>query len=84
MEIDLTGLVLPERIDIVETSEDFGSQGSWPTHPQLLDWLAREFIESGWDVKHMLLGSTTEQIVRLAQCPVPDRPRLTFAKQCLC
>jgi hypothetical protein len=39
---------------IVKTLEDFGSQGSPPTHPQLLDWLATEFIASGWDVKHML------------------------------
>ncbi len=34
--------------------EDTGSQGEWPTHPKLLDWLAAEFIESGWDVQHMI------------------------------
>ena len=39
---------------LVDTPEDFGSQGSWPTHPQLLDWLAVEFIESGWDMKAMV------------------------------
>ncbi len=39
---------------IVSTLDDFGSQGKWPTHPRLLDWLALEFVESGWDVKHML------------------------------
>ncbi|MFT7669077.1 MAG: hypothetical protein ACI8X5_001777, partial [Planctomycetota bacterium] len=39
---------------LVASSGDFGSQGDWPTHPELLDWLAVEFMECGWDVQHML------------------------------
>jgi hypothetical protein len=39
---------------IVKSLEDFGTQGAFPTHPELFDWLAVEFIEGGWNVKHML------------------------------
>jgi hypothetical protein len=38
---------------IVATSEDFGIQGEAPSHPQLLDWLACEFMDNGWSIKHM-------------------------------
>ncbi len=54
---------------IVCTSEDFGSQGQPPTHPELLDWLASEFRDSGWNVKKlmklMVMSSTYRQSSRV-------------------
>jgi hypothetical protein len=55
---------------LVETSDNFGSQGTPPTHPELLDWLACDFVEHGWDIKRMLktiaLSATYRQSSRAA------------------
>ena len=59
---------------IVETPEDFGSQGALPTHPQLLDWLAVSFVESGWDVRALLRTMVTSATYR--QSSVADQQHL--------
>jgi len=54
---------------LVKTLEDFGSQGEWPSHPGLLDWLAVDFMENGWNVKRtirqMVLSATYRQTSRV-------------------
>jgi hypothetical protein len=56
---------------LVKTAEEFGSQGEWPSHPELLDWLATEFVRSGWDVKAMQRRIVTSATYR--QDSIVDR-----------
>ncbi|MBS0030660.1 DUF1553 domain-containing protein [Chitinophaga sp. 22321] len=59
---------------IVKTSEDFGNQGEMPSHPELLDWLATSFIESGWNVKQLnkmiVMSATYRQDSRASKAAV--------------
>lgn len=60
-------------IGIVKTADDFGSQGEMPSHPELLDWLAVDFRENGWDMKkfyrQILLSATYQQSAKVT----PDK-----------
>jgi hypothetical protein len=57
---------------IVMTAEDFGIQGEPPSHPELLDWLATEFIRSGWDVKAMQRLMVTSATYRQSSKAAPE------------
>jgi mono/diheme cytochrome c family protein len=57
---------------IVKTAEDFGTQGEWPTHPELLDYLASEFVQSGWDVKKMQRLLVTSATYRQSSLATPE------------
>ncbi len=58
-------------IGLVSTSEDLGSQGEMPSHPELLDWLAVEFMENGWSLKHLhrliVMSATYRQSSRVTR-----------------
>jgi len=58
---------------IVKTPEDFGIMGAAPSHPELLDWLAVEFRESGWDVKKMIKLMLTSAVYRQSAATTPAK-----------
>jgi len=57
---------------IVETAGDFGNQGSWPSHPELLDWLAVDLVENGWDLRHVLTTILTSETYRQSAAATPE------------
>lgn len=57
---------------LVKTAEDFGSQGETPSHPELLDWLATEFVRTGWDVKAMVRLIVTSAAYRQSSRATPE------------
>ncbi len=63
---------------LVTTPEDFGSQGERPSHPELLDWLAVEFMENGWSMKHIhrliVLSATYQQDARITEAAILRDP----------
>ena len=67
---------------IVPTSEDFGRQGEAPTHPELLDWLAVEFVEGGWSIKNVVrkivTSATYRQSSRRSRALLERDPENTF------
>ena len=52
--------------------DNFGTQGEWPTHPELLDWLAAELIESGWNLKHIIRLIVTSDAYRQSSNSSPE------------
>jgi len=51
-------------LGFVETAGDFGNQGSWPSHPELLDWLAVDFMKNDWDMRKLLTTILTSETYR--------------------
>ncbi len=56
---------------LVKTVEDFGSQGELPSHPELLDWLAIEFMDNGWNIKALLRTIVTSRAYRQSSVITP-------------
>ncbi len=60
-------------VGLVETEEDFGTQGDMPSHPELLDWLATEYVRLGWDTKAFLKLLVTSATYRQASKATPEK-----------
>ncbi len=58
---------------LVETAGDFGNQGSWPSHPELLDWLAVDLMENGWNLRHTLRTIVSSETYRQSAATSPEQ-----------
>ena len=79
-ENPLTARVIVNRLwklfygqGIARKVDDLGSQGEWPTHPELLDWLAVDFMENGWDVKRTIRLLVTSASYRQSSIPTQEQ-----------
>lgn len=61
---------------LVETAGDFGNQGAWPTHPELLDWLAVDLMDHQWDLRHVLRTIISSETYRQSAATTPDQLEL--------
>ena len=88
-EHPLTGRVAVNRMwleifgtGLVKTADDFGSQGEPPSHPQLLDWLATDFRDNGWDMrrfyKQLVMSATYQQSAQLTPVKIAKDPENRF------
>ncbi|MCA9077793.1 MAG: DUF1553 domain-containing protein [Planctomycetaceae bacterium] len=75
----LTARVMANRIwsllfgrGICQSVDDFGGQGTFPSHPDLLDWLAVEFVESGWNIKHLIRTIVRSDAYQRSSRPTPE------------
>ncbi|MCA9265102.1 MAG: PSD1 domain-containing protein [Planctomycetales bacterium] len=59
-------------VGLVRTAEDFGAQGEWPSHPELLDYLAVRFVNSGWDVKALLKEIAMSETYQQSSVATPE------------
>lgn len=57
---------------LVKTAEDFGAQGEYPSHPELLDWLAADFVEHGWDLRRFLKQIVMSETYAQSSAATPD------------
>src|SRR5262249_26134503 len=57
---------------LVRTASDFGAQGEWPSHPELLDWLACEFRDGGWDVKKLVREIVESETYKQSSVATPE------------